>query len=102
MHILTRRFAVQEPFKHVSIFAMFVVAVLLFNALRIELRPHFRFDFGDAVLMVLWATGVVALFQLLYHYFGQQSDKITYLCTIASIVLTGFLVHYDMIPLQMH
>ncbi len=89
-----------EAFRHISIFAMFVVGVLLWNAARSSFDHHFRFDYGPAVLLVLWSTGVVALFQLLYHYFGSAPGKVVYIASLLAIIGAGLLIHLDLVPLR--
>jgi hypothetical protein len=87
-----------ETFKNVSIFIMFVCSIFLWNAAKVGLSRHFRFDYGEQVLLVLWATGIVVLFHLLYYYFGKGPEKVTYICSGFSALLIGGLLHYNVIP----
>ncbi len=89
-----------ETFKHVSIFLIFLFSCIYLNLLGRLLSDNFRFDFGDTILMLCQSTAVVILFHVLYHYFGKWPEKVSYICAGAIIALTISLVKFDVLSLS--
>lgn len=87
-----------ETFRNVSIFIIFIMSLFLWNAARAELVPYFKFDYGKSVLLVLWSTGVLVLFHVLYHYLSKTSEQVVYICMGLVVVGVGCLLHYNVIP----
>jgi predicted membrane protein len=89
----------QETFKNVSIFMVFISALIVWNAAKSYIAPHFDFDYGRTVLMCVWSVCVVIIFHLLYHFLGRAGDKNIYLVTVITLVLMGALVYFQKLPL---
>ena len=89
----------QETFKNVAIFIVFLVVLLCWNALRGQLQPYFDFRYGHTVLLCLWSTCVVIIFHLLYYLLGKTREPIVYLSTIVTVVTVGALIHFGKLHL---
>ena len=90
----------QETFKNVSIFLVFLASLLLWNEAQTYLRTHFDFAYGDTVLLCLWSTSVIVLFHLLYYFLGKTRESFIYLSTVATLVAVGALVYFDKLALS--
>lgn len=89
-----------ETFKHVSIFLIFLFCCIYLNELGDLLADNFRFDFGGTVLLLCRSTAVVIMFHVLYHYFGRWPEKVAYICAGVIIGLTIALVKFDVLSLS--
>ncbi|MBN2712450.1 MAG: hypothetical protein JXR97_08490 [Planctomycetes bacterium] len=89
----------RETLKNVAVFIVFIVSIILWNSARDFISPNFDFSHGKTVLLCVWSVCVVIIFHLLYHFLGKSSEKIIYLWTLFSLILTGGLVYFDKIPL---
>ena len=89
-----------ETFKNVSIFLMFLAAILVWNAAKQHMYSFFSFDHGPTILLCLWSTCVVIIFHLLYYYFGRTQEKTIYLSTLGTLGVVGALLYYGHIPLS--
>ncbi len=87
-----------ETFRNVSIFIIFVMSLFVWNFVQDLLIPYFKFDYGRSVLMVVGATGVLVIFHLLYYYLSKAPEKIVYLTTLFVVILIGCLLHYHKLP----
>ncbi|GEM_PF-3315158 len=77
-----------QTLKHIAIFLLFLVTVLLWDRAGGWLeRSFFAFRYGKTMFLFTWATCVVILFHLLYHYLGRCGEKTVYL--VALVVLGG-------------
>lgn len=90
----------RETFKNVSVFFVFLAALLLWSQAQAYLNPYFDFDYGRTVLTLLWSVFVVILFHLLYYFLGKSSEKTIYLSTVFTLIVVGGLVYYQKLPLQ--
>ncbi|MFH0911205.1 MAG: hypothetical protein V1918_06860 [Planctomycetota bacterium] len=90
----------QQTLKHIAIFILFLLAVLLWEGCKGWLQPYFRFAHGQTALLLFWSTGVVILFHVLYHYLGKCSDKVVYVLALAALVAMGILVSYHKLALR--
>lgn len=88
-----------DTFKHVSIFVVFLTCAIYLDRLRAYVERSFRFDFGETVLLLCWSTAVVIMFHLLYHYFGRWPEKVAYILAFAMVALTITLVRFNVISL---
>ena len=67
-----------ETFKHVAVFAIFLLAVLLLSLVEGQVRDFFGFKLGKAALLAVWATAVVIVFQLVNHFIGARPPAVVY------------------------
>ena len=86
-----------ESFKHISIFVIFLCSALYLNKLRKLADRYFEFDFGDTALLFCYSTLTVIVFHLLYHYFGRWPEKVAYILSSLIVILTVILAHNKML-----
>ncbi len=90
----------QETFKNVSIFIVFLASLLLWNAAQAYVRPYFDFRYGGTVLLCLWSTSVIIIFHLLYYFMGRTREATIYLSTVVTLVAVGTLIYLQKLPLS--
>lgn len=91
----------QETFKNISIFILFLLCILLWNAAKEEwLVTYFRFSHGRTALLLFWSSCVVAIFHLLYHYIGRGPEKLAYITTLLMLLVVSLMVHLDKVSLR--
>ena len=81
-----------ETLKHVAVFAVFLLAVLLLSLAEEPIRDFFGFKMGKAALLAVWATAVVIIFQLINHFIGQRPPAVVYGVAAGLLALTALLV----------
>ncbi len=89
-----------ETFKHVSIFIVFLSCAIYLDKLRIFVSGYFNFDFGQTVMLLCDSTAVVILFHVLYHYFGRWPEKVAYILAAVMVALTLILMHFKVLHLN--
>lgn len=89
-----------ETFKHVSIFVIFLIGAIFLNILNNEVKSYFDFDFGKTTLLLIWSTSIVVMFHILYHYFKQWPEKVAYITVLVLIALIGGLSHFKIIDIS--
>jgi hypothetical protein len=90
----------RETFRNVSIFIVFVMALILWDVARRHMASEFDFRFGRTTLMCLWSVGVLILFHLLYHFLGRAGERVVYLSTVVSAMAMAGLLYFNMIALR--
>jgi magnesium-transporting ATPase (P-type) len=90
----------RETFKNVSIFIVFICALLLWGATRRHLAPYFEFKGGVAALMCVWSVCVVIIFHLIYYFMGKLKEYSIYLATVAVLLVVGALVYFGKVTVS--
>jgi len=90
----------QETFKNVSIFVVFLASLLLWNAARALMAPYFDFSYGHTILLCLWSTCVVIIFHLLYYFLLKTRESTIYLSTLATLLAVGGLIYFQKLPIS--
>ena len=89
-----------QTFKHVAIFVIFLVCAIFLDLLQHHLTGYFDFRFGVTVLMLLWSVTIIIVFNLLFHYFGKWPEKVSYICSIVAIIAVLLLAHFKAIDIN--
>jgi len=87
----------QQTIKHICIFLVFCVSILLWDEARAYARhvvPRFH---RDALTLFIWSTMVVAIWHLLFYYLGKSSEKTVYIIT--AITVTAALIGYKVVDI---
>lgn len=92
--------SMNETFKHVSVFIVFLSCAIYLDKLRAYVERFFNFDFGDTALLLCNSTAVVILFHVLYHYFGRWPEKVAYILAGVMVALTLILMNFDVLHLK--
>lgn len=90
----------RQTFKHISIFIVFLVGAVFLDLLQNALTGYFDFRYGLVVLMLLWSVTIVITFNLLFHYFGNWPEKVSYICAVIAMILLLLLVEFDTIDIN--
>lgn len=86
-----------ETFKHVAIFAVFLLCVLFLSQVEGQIRDFFNFKLGKAALLAVWATAVVVIFQLVNYYLASRSSAVIYGIAAGMLSLLGLLTKLDVV-----
>ena len=90
----------QETFKNVSIFIVFLASLLLWNVAQAYVRPYFAFQYGSTILIYLWTVSVIIIFNLLYYFVSRSGVSAIYLSTVITLVAVGVLIYLQKLPLS--
>lgn len=89
-----------ETFRHVSVFIVFLSCAIYLEKLRLHVERYFNFDFGQTVMLLCNATAVVIIFHVLYHYFGRWPEKVAYILAGVMVTLTLILMDCNVLHLK--
>ena len=90
----------RQTFKHISIFVIFLVGAIFLDLLQNCLKGSFDFKYGLVLLMLLWSVSIVIVFNLLFHYFGNWPEKVSYICAAIAVILLLLLVEFNAVDIN--